>query len=72
MNLKSTCPICGEPNQCQMEKREQGSDCHNDSSCWCFQMPTSLDYSRLPVSLDEDQKRCICQKCWQRYSHKEQ
>jgi hypothetical protein len=56
----STCPLCGEPNQCTLAADP------NATECWCnfVDFPEEL-LAQIP---DEAvRKTCVCQKCLIKY-----
>jgi hypothetical protein len=56
----STCPLCGEPNQCAL-----AAD-HNATECWC----ESVDFPDGLLAQIPDEavrKTCVCQKCLNKY-----
>lgn len=60
-----SCPRCGADNQCAVAATEQvtavaqAKTCAGDLSCWCFQVPLSLEQrALLPKSTS-----CYCAAC---------
>jgi Cysteine-rich CWC len=59
---KSLCVVCGEPNECALE-REGGA---GDDACWCV----SEVFPRPLVAWlaeEKDQQRCLCRNCLARH-----
>lgn len=58
---KSLCPLCGQENNCVVEK---GLD---PATCWCMftKVPSEL-LDSVPES--ERRKSCICKECINKYN----
>jgi len=57
---KSTCPLCGEPNQCALAADP------NTTECWCES--ENFQEELLAKIPDETvRKTCVCQKCLNKY-----
>ena len=70
MSNEKYCPVCGELNDCAMAmddsgKKSAGQDNH---ACWCFQKAGALNQKKLAGLSRSDDKRCLCQKCWDKFS----
>jgi hypothetical protein len=53
----ANCPLCGEPNQCQLSA--VGA---SDRPCWCASMKFPPEVlARVPA--DQVNKSCICKRC---------
>ena len=54
------CPLCGQPNQCAMERqRVTGA---SQDACWCTQVDFSADLlARVPP--EARRLACICPAC---------
>lgn len=58
----SSCPVCGEPNQCAMEIAKATGNPLEE--CWCVSVVFSDDtLSKVPPPALN--KTCICKKCAQ-------
>ena len=55
---EKTCPICGEPNNCQ----------HGEEKCWCQEVVVSKHVMDM-VPEDKKGKACICKSCIEKYSN---
>jgi hypothetical protein len=54
------CPLCGQANQCAMEKERMTGQ--KQGPCWCTQASFSAELlSRLPD--DAVNRACICARC---------
>lgn len=58
---KSLCPLCGEENNCSIEK---GLD---PATCWCvtIKVPSEL-LDRVPE--ENRRKNCVCKECINKYN----
>jgi len=56
----STCPLCGEPNQCALAADP------NATECWC---ETADFREELLVQIPDEvvRKTCVCQTCLNKY-----
>ncbi|MBY0455606.1 MAG: cysteine-rich CWC family protein [Burkholderiaceae bacterium] len=50
------CPLCGQPNQCDMALGKSADN------CWCMETPMSLTALAVLLAAERTQ-RCICPAC---------
>jgi len=51
-NNKAICPICGKPNRCALENRE------DITKCWCSKKKMSRNVKTMEYT------SCICEECF--------
>jgi hypothetical protein len=57
------CPLCGQPNECAMERERITGEAQ--PPCWCTQVDFSAELmSRVPA--DAKDSACICPACARR------
>lgn len=54
--MEKTCPLCGEPNNCQHGKE-----------CWCTKVIVP-DYIIKMIPEDKKGKACICKSCIEKHT----
>lgn len=70
MSDQKFCPVCGELNDCAIagNRHETRSNGQNNQTCWCFQKSGTLSQQKRAGISGGDEKRCLCQKCWDSFS----
>ena len=57
---RSRCVLCGEPNDCVMERRARGEAV--DDPCWCVARVFPVAVTERATARD-DGASCICEAC---------
>ncbi len=57
---RSRCVLCGEPNDCGMEKRTRGET--TEDPCWCVDQKFPVAMTRIASERDGGAS-CICAAC---------
>ena len=70
MTTGKFCPVCGELNDCAIESHDSKikSNDQNNQTCWCFKKAGTLNCQKLTGLSSADGNRCLCQKCWEKFS----
>ena len=70
MSNEKICPVCGELNNCAIAGNDSKtrSNGQNNQTCWCFQKVGTLNRQKLTEISVGDEKSCLCQKCWDKFS----